>query len=105
MIMSVTMRIIQEFDPCNERDFMALEREFAELERRRPDYPNGTRLQPISAADPCHTLVWECKFPDLEAARAALHLFEGDADHEALAEKQSPYFRRIRVEFYENLDL
>ena len=101
--MSVTMRIIQQFDPAHEADFMGLEKEFAELEKRRPDYPKGRRLQPISSAEPCHTLIWECEFADLEAARAALHLFEGDAEHDALAEKQSPYFRRVRIEFYENL--
>jgi hypothetical protein len=102
--MSVTMRIVQEFDPSHEREFMALERQFAELERRRPDYPKGRRLQPISGALPSHTLIWECEFPDLELARAALRLFEGDADHEALAAEQSPYFRNVRVEFYEKLE-
>jgi hypothetical protein len=98
------MRIVQQFDPSHEREFMALERQFAELERRRADYPKGRRLQPISAAEPCHTLVWESEFPDLEAARAALRLFEGDAEHDALAEKQSPYFRHVRVEFYTSLE-
>jgi hypothetical protein len=102
--MSVTMRIIQQFDPSHETEFMELERQFAELEKRRPDYPNGRRLQPISGAEACHTLIWESEFPDLEVARAALRLFEGDAEHDALAKKQSPYFRRVRVEFYENLD-
>ena len=102
--MSVTMRIIQQFDPSHEAEFMDLESQFAELERRRPDYPKGRRLQPISGAEPCHTLIWECEFRDLEAARGALQLFEGDAEHDALAEKQSPYFRRVRVEFYDNLD-
>ncbi len=102
--MSVTMRIIQEFDPSHEREFMALEKQFAELEARRPDYPKGRRLQPISGALASHTLVWECEFPDLDSARAALGLFEGDAEHEALAAKQSPYFENVRVEFYENLE-
>jgi hypothetical protein len=102
--MSVTMRIVQQFDPAHEKEFMALEKQFAELEGRRPDYPKGRRLQPISGALPSHTLIWECEFPDLESARAALHLFEGDAEHEALAAKQSPYFTNVRVEFYENLE-
>jgi hypothetical protein len=102
--MSVTMRLVQQFDPSHEKEFMELEGQFAELERRRPDYPKGRRLQPIAAAEASHTLIWECEFPDLEAARAALHLFEGDAEHDALAEKQSPYFRHLRVEFYQNLE-
>lgn|GEM_PF-2296210 len=61
--MSVTMRILQQFDVRHEADFMELERKFAELERRRPDYPKGRRLQPISATMPCNTFIWECEFP------------------------------------------
>jgi len=102
--MSVTMRILQQFDVRYEADFMALERKFAELERRRPDYPKGRRLQPISAAMPYNTFIWECEFPDLETARAALDFFHGDDEHEALFEKQVRFFEQVRIEFYQNLD-
>jgi hypothetical protein len=103
--MKILMRIIQRFDPAHEREFMELEKRFAELEIARPDYPKGRRLKPIAAADPCHTLIWEGEFPDLEAARSALDLFGGDASHEALAQQQQQYFREIRIEFYQVLDL
>ncbi len=103
--MSVTMRIVQRFDACHEREFMALEKEFAKLEAERPDYPKGKRLQPISGREPCNTLIWEAEFPDVEAARKALEFFEGDAAHEALLAKQLPYFRDVRVEFYSNLEM
>jgi len=102
--MSVTMRIMQQFDVRHETDFMELERKFAELERRRPDYPKGRRLQPISAVAPCNTLIWECEFPDLETARAALDFFHGDDEHEALFAKQVEFFEQVRIEFYQNLD-
>ena len=102
--MSVVMRIIQRFDVRYEREFMELEKRFAELERARADYPKGRRLQPISAGDPCHTLIWECEFPDLEAARGALDLFGGDASHEELVQKQQQYFQEIRIEFHKRLD-
>lgn len=102
--MSVTMRIIQQFDARHEVDFMALERKFAELERRRPDYPKGRRLQPISAGMPNNTLIWECEFPDLETARAALDFFHGDEEHEVLFAKQVEFFEQVHVEFYANLD-
>ena len=101
--MSVVMRILQTFDARHEREFMELERRFAALEVRRPDYPRGRRLQPIAAAAPCNTLVWEAEFPDLDAARAVLAFFQGDAEHEALFRQQSPLFRDVRVEFYELL--
>jgi len=102
--MSVTMRIVQRFDPRYEKEFMALEKEFARLEAERPDYPKGSRLQPISGGEPCNTLIWEGQFADVEEARKALDFFEGDAAHEALLAKQLPYFRDVRVEFYRNLE-
>jgi len=103
--MSVTMRIIQRFDPRHEREFMALEDEFAKLEAERPDYPKGKRMQPISGRDPCNTLIWEAEFPDVEAARKPLDFFQGDPAHEALLAKQLPYFREVWIEFYRNLEV
>ena len=102
--MSVVMRIIQRFDVRHEQEFMELEKRFAELEIAHADYPKGRRLQPISASEPCHTLVWEGEFPDLQAAHAALDLFSGDSAHEALAQQQQQYFQEIRIEFYKRLD-
>ena len=102
--MSVTMRIVQQYDVTHENEFLELERKFAELEAKRPDYPNGRRMKPISSSDPCHTLIWECSFPDISAARAALDFFEGDSAHEELSRQQVAFFRSVRVEFYENLD-
>ena len=103
--MSVTMRIIQRFDPARERQWWALERQFAELEQRRPDYPKGRRLQPIASAEPNNTLIWECEFADLDSARAALDFFQGDAEHEALLVQALPLFVQTRVEFLQNLEL
>lgn len=102
--MSVTMRLIQHFDIRHEREFMALERQFAELEATRPDYPKARRKQPIAAGEPVNTLVWECDFPDLETARKALDFFHGDAAHEELFARQVLFFQDMRIEFYENLD-
>jgi hypothetical protein len=102
--MSVTMRIIQQFDAAHEREFMELERKFAELETARPDYPKGRRLQPIAGGEPCNSLVWECKFPDLNAAFKVLDFFAGDGAHEALLQKQLPFFKQVKVEFYRNLE-
>ena len=102
--MSITMRIMQQFDPTHEDEFMALEKQFAELEKNRNDYPKGTRMQPISAAEPCNTLIWQCVFPDIETAYKTLDFFRGDQEHEALLEKQLPFFRGVKIEFYENLN-
>jgi hypothetical protein len=102
--MSITMRIMQQFDPAHEEQFMDLEKKFAELERKRPDYPKGSRMQPISASEPGNTLIWQCEFPDIESAYKVLDFFSGDDAHEALLKKQLPYFRQVKIEFYKNLD-
>ena len=102
--MSVTMRLMQQFDPRHEKEFLDLEKKFAELEIARPDYPKGKRMQPIAAAEPCNTLIWECEFPDLESAYKVLDFFHGDTSHEDLLQHQLPYFRNVKIEFYKNLD-
>jgi hypothetical protein len=102
--MTVTMRVLQRFRIGDEREFMRLEHLFAELERRRPDFPKGRRLKPISASEPVNTLVWESDFATLDDARKALAFLSGDAEHEALLKQQLPLFEQVRVEFYERLD-
>ncbi|OGV65417.1 MAG: hypothetical protein A2498_13905 [Lentisphaerae bacterium RIFOXYC12_FULL_60_16] len=102
--MSVTMRIIQQYDIRNEQAFLDLERKFAALEAARPDYPKGRRMKPLAGSMPTNTLIWQCEFPDLNAAHKALSFFAGDAAHEALFKRQLPFFESARVEFYENLE-
>ncbi len=103
--MSITMRIMQQFDATKENEFMELEKKFAELERSRPDFPKGTRLQPISASEPCNTLIWQCEFPTIQRAYEVLDFFSGDASHEKLLKGQLPFFKQVRIEFYKNLDM
>jgi hypothetical protein len=98
------MRIVQQFDVRHEAEFMALEQQFAALERTRIDFPKGRRLQPIAAAEACHTLIWEGEFPDLDAAHKALEFFAGDADHERLLAQQRPFFQEVKIEFFKNLE-
>jgi len=102
--MSITMRIMQQFDATHENEFMDLEKKFAELERERPDYPKGKRMQPISASEPCNTLIWQYEFPDIESAYKILDFFSDDDAHETLFKLQLPYFKQVKIEFYKNLD-
>jgi len=102
--MSIIMRIIQQFDAAKEKEFMDLEKKFAELERARPDYPKGQIIQPVSAGEPCNTLIWQHEFPDIESAYKTLDFFSGDSSHEKLLLQQQPYFRKVKIEFYKNLD-
>lgn len=98
------MRIIQQFDVRHEEEFMRLEQQFAQLERTRADFPKGRRLQPIAAAEACHTLIWEGEFSSLDAAHQALDFFAGDADHERLLVQQRPFFQNVKIEFFKNLE-
>jgi hypothetical protein len=102
--LSVTLRVLQQFDSGRETEFLRLEQEFAKLEARRPDYPKSKRMRPISSGDPLNTVVWECEFQDAQAARDILDFFRFDAEHEALYEKQSPYFGEVKIELYQNLE-
>ncbi len=102
--MGVIMRIIQQFDPAREDQFMELERKFAELEKKRQDFPKGKRMQPVSSAEPVNTLIWQCDFPDIETAFMALNFFNGDEAHEALYRQQVELMKSIRIEFYKTLD-
>lgn len=101
--MSVKMRIIQVYDPAHENEFLALESQFAELEKNRADFPQGERYRPISSSLPTHTLVWESVFPSVVEANAALQAMNADNSHEELAKKQRPYFKEIKVEFLQEI--
>jgi hypothetical protein len=102
--MGIMIRIIQQFNPVREFEFMALEKKFDELEKKRPDYPRGMRLQPVSASEPGNTLIWQCEFPDIETAYKTLDFFKGDAEHEALFRQQSGYIKEVKIEFYRILE-
>ena len=102
--MSVTLRVVQNYDIRHEKEFLELERSFAELERRRSDYVEGKRSKPISGAESTNTLIWEGEFPSLKAADDWLAFLAGDAEHDQLFARQQPFFKSVRIEFYENLD-
>ena len=61
------------------------------------------RFPGISAGEPVNTLIWECDFPNLEAAQRALDLFSGDGAHEELFRDQAPFINNVRIEFYRRL--
>ena len=102
--MGIIMRLIQQFDAFNETEFMILEKQFDDLEKRRPDFPKGKRMQPISAGEPVNTLIWQYEFPDIESAYKTLDFFNGDDEHEELFKQQSPLIKQVKIEFYKSLD-
>jgi hypothetical protein len=102
--MSITARVIQQFDFQHESEFMELEKKFEELEAQRPDFPKGgRRMQPIAGPEWKNTLIWECEFPSLDAAQQFLDFCATDSEHDELFRRQLPFFKCVRVEFYRNL--
>jgi hypothetical protein len=99
------LRFVQEYAVGDRDAFLELEARFAEMERRRPDWPQGRRTQPYAGAEPTNALVWEAPFPTLADALAALERIAGDEEHEALFREQAPLITRARTEIYETLDL
>lgn len=102
--MAHVLRFVQRFRAADETAFLALEAEFAALERKK-DLPRGRRSRPYAGREPVHTLIWEHEFPSLDAAQQALAAMAADPDHERLLKKQLPYFLEAYTEIYEVLEL
>jgi hypothetical protein len=99
------VRTVQEYPVGDREPFMELEARFAEMERRRTDWPQGRRLQVFAGGEPTNALIWESTFPTLEAALAALDLIATDDEHAALFRQQAPLITRARTEIYETVVL
>jgi hypothetical protein len=102
--MGIIMRIIQQFEPQHENEFMALEKKFHEQELKRPDYPKGRRMQPISAHEPVNSLIWQYEFEDIDTAYKTLDFFKGDPSHEELLSQQVPFMKEVKIEFFKILE-
>jgi hypothetical protein len=100
---AIILRLVQRFQHSKKEEFIALEKEFAQLEHRGI-LPRGERLMPISGRDPGNTIVWQRRFESLAEAEAALELFETNPEHTKLANEQKHYFEGAWVEFYEIVD-
>ena len=102
--MAYVLRFVQHYLPEQRAAFMKLEAKFAAMEQRRNDFPRGRRSQPYAGREPLQTLIWECEFPSLAEAQAALSKIESDAEHEALFREQVPYMTETYTEINEILD-
>jgi hypothetical protein len=94
---------VQRFQHSKREEFIALEKEFAQLEHRGI-LPRGERLIPIAGREPGNTIVWQRRFESVAEAEAALKLFETNPEHTELANQQKHFFEGTWVEFYEIVD-
>jgi hypothetical protein len=102
--MAYVLRFVQRFSAADEAAFMALEAQFAALERKK-GWPRGRRSRPLAGRDPVHTLIWECEMGTLAAVNEALARLGADPDHARLLKRQIPFFLEAWTEIYEVLDL
>lgn len=101
--MTYVLRFIQSYKPAHRKEFIALESQFEDLERRSKTLPHGRRSQPLAGSEPSHSLIWECEFTSLAAVQQALKSFEDDPEHTRLFEQQAPYILQMRTEILERL--
>ena len=101
--MAVILRMVQRFQHSRSDEFIALEKEFSQLEHRGI-LPRGERLIPIAGREPRNTIIWQRRFENLAEAESALQLFESNPEHTELANKQKHFFEGTWVEFYEVVD-
>ena len=101
--MAYVLRFVQRFRAKDEAVFMALERRFADLERRK-GWPRGRRSRPVAGREPGNTLVWECELETLEDVNRTLATLGRDPDHARLLKRQIPCFLEAWTEVYEVLD-
>jgi hypothetical protein len=102
--MAYVLRFVQRFQAKDEAAFMALEAQFAALERRK-GWPRGRRSRPFAGREPGNTLVWECELETLAAVNGTIATLGADADHTRLLRRQIPFFVEAWTEVYEVLDL
>jgi hypothetical protein len=102
--MPVVVRLVQHVAPPDWDAYVALERQFADLESRAGGV-RGRRLRPIAGIEPVDTLVWEAEYPSLAAALAALGAQDSDATHGRLFAQQALHIVDRRVELYDVVDV
>lgn len=103
--MAYILRFVQHYQPSKQKAFIELEAKFKELERRNPDFPQGRRYQPLTGAEPNHSLIWECEFSSLQDVQSALAKIAADDTHTELFRQQSPYITDMRTEIFQVLEL
>ncbi len=103
--MPYIVRFIQRYAPEQRTAFMKVEAKFAAMEQRRNDFPRGRRSQPYAGREPSNTLIWECEFPSLAEAKAALAKISSDQEHETLLREQVGYMSELYTEIDEILEL
>lgn len=99
--MAYKLRFVQKFEEPGREEFLKLERQFADLEKKYPEFPKGKRYLALMGRDSTNTFIWESEYPSLEAVQNVLEFLHNDPRHEELFAQQCRYFLDSYVEVYE----
>ena len=102
--MSYKLRFVQIFKQEYAREYLEIEKQFEEFEKKTEGAPKGKRYMPCAGRDPSNTLIWECDFPTLEDAQKAQAFFLTDSAHEDLYLTQVKYIVGTYTEIYRPYD-
>ena len=102
--MSYKLRFVQVFKQENIKEYLSIEKQFAEFEKAHPGAPKGKRYLAYSGRDASDTLIWECDFATLEEVFKAQAFFLTDSQHEELYQTQSAYIVKTYTEIYRPFD-
>lgn len=102
--MSYKLRFVQTFKQEFASEYLAIEKQFEEFEKKTPGAPIGKRFIPCTGRDPSNTLVWECEFATLEEAQRAQAFFLTDTTHDDLFRTQVKYIIGTYTEIYRPYD-
>ena len=102
--MSYKLRFVQNFKQEYAKEYLEIEKQFAEFEKNNSNAPEGRRYLSCAGRDASNTLIWECDFPTLEEAHKAQAFFLTDSTHEDLFQTQAKYIVGTYTEIYKPFD-
>jgi len=102
--MSYKLRFVQTFKQEYAKEYLEIEKQFAEFEKNNINAPEGRRYLSCTGRDASNTLIWECDFPTLEEAHKAHAFFLTDSTHEDLFQTQVKYIVGTYTEIYKPFD-
>jgi len=101
--MGFKLVLTQEFEQANTEAFLALEKQFMQLEKDGK-MESGRRYVTYFGRNPNSTLVWEREFETLEELLACKKEIDENTDHAALYDQQVKFMTRTYTEVYRAID-
>lgn len=102
--MSYKLRFVQIFKQEYAKEYLGIEKKFAEFEKDHAAAPVGRRYLSCAGRDASNTLIWECDFPTLEEVHKAQAFFLTDTTHDDLFQTQAMYIIGTYTEIYKPFD-